>query len=363
MSKVKGDSSVSRNFNSRNLSQQRTTTTVSNSTLTLNSYSSTTQIFEGSTVGQVVSLGDATGYVDNGIWFLLINKSSTNIAVEDNSGNPLLLLDPDFSALVTLQDQSTSDGEWTVGIFVDNINSVNGPKGRLPAFFWEYNTFANNYLYHGGQIKSNESPFVSGNEGILNEIGVAGRMATVNSNALWTVYRILAANVPSSGSITPNLGSLASVTNQGLTWYEAEYPYTGSTRVTVNLVNNGPSLPLAFSENVNTRTVTVQLATNGSGTATTTATQLRDAFRANKTIKQIWRVTGTGGSALSTASISCSGGSLGDEIASIHLRANSSNYRAGYSVVINPGDIILARCDIVDVGNISSMQVSVFLSY
>ena len=129
------------------------------------------------------------------------------------------------------------------------------------------------------------------------------------------------------------------------------------------MVNNGASLPLAFDEDLTTRTITVQLATDGGGTVTTTANDLLNGFRANNTIKQVWRVTGGGGSVLTTGSFQCSGGSVGDELATIHLRANSSNYKAGYNIVINPGDVLLARCTTIDVGSVASMQVSVFVSY
>lgn len=244
----------------------------------------------------------------------------------------------------------------------ETFENASGPKGRLPILYWEFSTFANNYLYHGGQTKSNETPFVSGSTGLFNEIGVAGRVDSSNSNALWTIYRVDGSSIPTTGSITPSFGSLATATNQGLTWYEADYPYSGTTRVTIELVNNGPSLPLSLSEDINTRTVTVQLATNSGGSVTTTATQLRDAFRANNTINQIWRVTGSGGT-LSTNTFQCSGGSVGDEIAAIHLRANSSNFRAEYEVTINPGDVLLARCNTVDTGSISNMQMTGFVSY
>lgn len=261
-------------------------------------------------------------------------------------------------------DSSTSDltSDNVQDAIAETFSNASGPKGRLPVLYWEFSTFNNNYLYHGGQTKSNETPFVSGSEGVFNEIAVAGRVNSANSNALWTIYRVDEASVPSTGSVTPSFGSLASVTNQGLTWYESDYPYTGTTRVTINLVNNGASLPLVFSEDVGTRTITVQLATNGGGSVTTTATQLRNAFRANSTIDQVWRITGTGGT-LSTASFQCSGGSVGDEIAAIHLRANSSNYRAGLDIQLNPGDVLIGRCNTVDTGSISNMQMTGFVSY
>src|SRR5690606_37127774 len=97
--------------------------------------------------------------------------------------------------------------------------NASGPKGRLPVVYWEFSTNANNYLYYGGQTKSNETPFVSGNEAIINEIAVAGRVNSANSNVLWTIYRIDKASIPTTGTITPNFGSLASVVNQGLTWH------------------------------------------------------------------------------------------------------------------------------------------------
>lgn len=247
---------------------------------------------------------------------------------------------------------------------IEEVNlTASGPKGRLPVMFWEFSTYSNNFLYYGGQVKSNEAPFCSSNTGLLNEVAVAGRMTTVNSNALWAFYRVLAASVPTSGNISLSYGSVASVTNQTLVYEESDYPYVGTTRVSISLVNNGPSLPLSFSENIGARTVTIQLATNGGGTVTTTRTQLRDAFRANKTIQQIWRITGSGGTVLSAATFSCAGGSVVNEIAAIHLRANSSNYKQNYEIVINPGDIVLARCVTLDVGTISAMQTTAFVSY
>lgn len=239
---------------------------------------------------------------------------------------------------------------------------ASGPKGRLPITYWEFSTYANNYLYYGGQTKSNETPFCSGSEGVFNEISVAARVNNSNSNVLWTIYRVPRTSIPTSGAITPNFGSLAEITNQGLTYYEADYPYAGTTRMTIQLVNNGPNLPLTFTEDLNTRTLTIQLATNGGGSVTTTATQLRNEFRANNEINQIWRITGSGGT-LSPATIQCVGGSVGDEIAAIHLRANSSNFRAGYEVTINEGDVLIGRCNTVDTGSISNMNMTGFVSY
>lgn len=271
---------------------------------------------------------------------------------------------PTQTARSTPFDPSTSDltSTNTQGAIEETFTNASGPKGRLPIMYWEFSTFANNYLYIGGQTKSDQTPFVSGSEGIFNEIAVAGRVNSANSNALWTIYRVDRNSIPALGSITPSFGALATATNQGLTWHEADYPYAGTTRITVELVNNGPSLPLEFSENLTTRTVTVQLATNGGGSVTTTATQLRNAFRANNEINQIWRVTGGGGT-LSTATFQCSGGSVGDEIAAIHLRANSSNFRADYDIELEEGDVLLARCNTVDTGSISNMQLTGFVSY
>lgn len=253
--------------------------------------------------------------------------------------------------------------EETEGAIKEAYQIGSGPKGRLPVLYWEFSTTNNNFLFHGGQTKSHETPFVSGNHGVFNEIAVAGRLNSLNSNALWVIYRVPRSSVPLLGAVSPSVGSLSSVTNQGLTYEEADYPYAGTTRVTINLVNNGANLPLSFSENIVTRTVTIQLATNGGGAVTTTATQLRNAFRSNNTINQIWRIYGTGNSPLSVASIVCSGGSVGDEIAAIHLRANSSNYRDKYSVNIDPGDVLIGKCLLLDSGSISNMQMTGFISY
>lgn len=133
MSKVRGDFTVTRNISSRNLSQQRTITTVSASTLTLNSFSSTTQIFTGSTAGQVLDLGDATGYGQDGGWFLIINRSDQNITIQDAGANLLLILQKNYSVIITLQDGSTANGTWTLSLFVDSNLDLGGfPRAGLP---------------------------------------------------------------------------------------------------------------------------------------------------------------------------------------------------------------------------------------
>lgn len=163
-------------------------------------------------------------------------------------------------------------------------------------------------------------------------------------------------------AVAPSFGTLPTVTNQSLTYTEADFPYVGSTRVTINLVNNGASLPLSFSENLTTKVVTIQLATNGSGVITTTATQLRDAFRLNTTITLIYKVVGTGGT-LTTASFSTSGGTVGNAIGAVFMRAKPWGRTSNYDVDLAPGDFLVGRVFEQDIGSFSPSSMTAFISF
>lgn len=228
-------------------------------------------------------------------------------------------------------------------------------QSRAPLLYWEYNSNAGVYLYLAGQTKSNNVPYIVPKEAYLREIGVTARVTTNPSSAFYTVYSTTAIN-----SITP--GVLPTVTNQTLVYEESDFPHAGVPRVTINLVNNGPSLPLTFSENTTTRVVTIQLATNGAGVVTTTRTQLRNAFRNNNTITLIWRITGTGGAVMTPASFSTAGGTVGSAIGSVFLRANSFAI-SYYDRLINPLSLICVQCTFLDFGSIADTSVQVTLNY
>jgi hypothetical protein len=229
-------------------------------------------------------------------------------------------------------------------------------KPRSSVFFWDWNS-SPIYLYLFGQVRSNELPFAIGQEATLRELTCAGKINTATANAFYALYRVL------DPATVPTLGVLPSVVNQGLTYEESDFPYAGTSRVTINIVNNGPSLPLAFSENTTTKTVTIQLATNGGGTVTTTRTQLRDAFRLNTTISLIYAINGTGGTVMTTASISTTGGSVGNAIGSVFMRAKAWGFREGYEVELSPGNFLIGRVDDQDVGTFSPSSLTAFISF
>lgn len=229
-------------------------------------------------------------------------------------------------------------------------------RPRAPVFFWDWNATPI-YMHLFGQVRSNELPFVIGQESTLRELTCGGSQSNANANALFAIYKI------TDPSIAPTLGVLPEVTAQTMTFIESDYPYVGSTRVTINLVNNGNSLPLVFSEDLNTKTVTIQLATNAGGAVTTTRTQLRDAFRLNTTITLIYAINGSGGTTMSTASIVTTGGSVGDAIGAVFMRAKPWGFREGYEVELNPGDFLVGRADNNNVGSFSPSSLTAFLSF
>lgn len=239
---------------------------------------------------------------------------------------------------------------------IEEIPIVATDKPRAAIFFWDWNSNPI-YLYIYGQVRSNELPFAIGQQAKLRELTCGGKQNNVDANALFALYKV------TDPSVAPNLGSLPSVTNQGLTYTESDFPYPGSTRVTINLVNNGPSLPLAFSENLSTKTVTIQLATNGAGNVTTTRTQLRDAFRLNTTITLIYKITGSGNNIVSPASFTTSGGNAGDAIGAVFMRAKPWGSRTGYNASIQPGNFLIGRIFDEDIGSFSPSSMTAYISF
>jgi hypothetical protein len=198
---------------------------------------------------------------------------------------------------------------------VKNISSI-----RSRAILLAYATAIPSWMRIFGNYTCDGAPYIFPVTGTLKDITITGSANSPEANQMISFYIV---NVGITYPLTPTLGTLATATNQGLTWYEGDFPYTGTTRISVSLVNNGASKPLTFSENTTAKTVTVQLATNASSVITTTATELRNAFRTNSTITQIYKITGSGNTALTTASFTCSGGAAGDVAAAIFCRASS----------------------------------------
>jgi hypothetical protein len=258
----------------------------------------------------------------------------------DPTGTPMTSLDVNSGII-----ESYNSGSAALG------------AGRYIYGFWEFTGNASTYLYGIGQVKTSDAPFVIARNLILTEITAGLNANATGANIFFAIYRTVGTNV-----VLPTIGSLASATNQALTYQEGDFPYTGTTRVTVNIVNNGPSLPLAFSENTTARTVTIQLATNGGGTVTTTRTQLRDAFRLNTTITQIYSINGTGGTIMTPASFTLAGGAAGNAIASIFTRNREVQYRTNYNVNLAPGDQLFGYTLSVDNGSFSQIGVQTFMN-
>ena len=132
MAKIQGDQEICRNLLTRSLSLGNTTTTTSASTLTLNAFSTSTQIFTGSTAGQVVNLGDTTTYPNEGWTYVFINDSTQNITIENDGGATQLTIDPGCGAIFTLEDNSTADGIWRYLSICDR--DVMDAEGKLLQF-------------------------------------------------------------------------------------------------------------------------------------------------------------------------------------------------------------------------------------
>lgn len=230
-------------------------------------------------------------------------------------------------------------------------------KPRNSISYWDWNSDPI-YLYGIGQTRSNEAPWPIAANAKLREISCTGGIDTATANALFALYLL-----PAGVVRNPVLGTLPTVVNQGLTYTESDFPHSGTTRVTINLVNNGPSRPLTFSENTLTRVVTIQLATNGSGVVTTTRTQLRDAFRANTTITLIYKITGTGGTILAPASIITTGGSVGEAIGAVFMRSKATGFKAGYNTNIVAGQSLVGRVFDQDIDGFSPTAMVANISY
>ena len=104
------------------------------------------------------------------------------------------------------------------------------------------------------------------------EAQVAGDAANLPVGApldLKTSFAGLTITCPASGPAT-RIGS----GNSSLLWYSKD------SGVTVQIVNNGASLPLTCTANLFSKVCTIQLETNGGGTAISTAEQVRKAVKA-----------------------------------------------------------------------------------
>lgn len=99
------------NVSMLNFRQQITTRATANTTLTLSITSTGNQQFTGTVAGQIVNLGNATGYNTGHEW-CIINDSTVTVTIQNNAGSTLVVLQPSQRAHALLQDNSTSTGVW-----------------------------------------------------------------------------------------------------------------------------------------------------------------------------------------------------------------------------------------------------------
>jgi hypothetical protein len=92
-----------------------------NSTKTLVLADNTTQIFTGTTAGQIVKLPDATT-LGLGHLFEVWNLSSQTVSIRDNGNNILATINANGRTQILLYDNSTANGLWSLTYSLDNGN-------------------------------------------------------------------------------------------------------------------------------------------------------------------------------------------------------------------------------------------------
>jgi hypothetical protein len=80
--------------------------------------------FSGSTIGQIVNLGDATNY-NLGHNFIICNKGGVGLDVVSNSGSPVARVKPLECVDFILTNNTTTDGIWDTTTSVDTTNLSN----------------------------------------------------------------------------------------------------------------------------------------------------------------------------------------------------------------------------------------------
>jgi hypothetical protein len=109
--------------------------TTTASTLTLSNSTESLIITTGSTAGQIINLGAATGY-SVGRWFWLLNEATTSITVNNAGGTTLFVLTPSMRSQIFLQDNSTTNGIWIWSIESEKFTwLVDGNSGLTASNF------------------------------------------------------------------------------------------------------------------------------------------------------------------------------------------------------------------------------------
>lgn len=279
------------------------------------------------------------------------------LAGEKNSNEYPEITEIDLSAInVSYDNTYTGLSATTVQ---DAIDSVSGDKiGDTQSTFWDYSVSSGGaWLYCNGQLRGNGTPFISPKAGSLDlvtAVGVPNNTST-GSSIHFGIYKFTAGSVPT-------LGTLPTYTRDYVIYTGSEF--YGST-VTVILKNNGVSKPLAFSEDLSTKTVTIQLATNSSGTVTTTSTTLVTAFRLENTITLIWKMNlGAGSQILTPGTFTIGNGTQGNSVGSIILRGNACYSRVkSLSIPLSILDAIAVYVLPYDNGSYSNVSVTTHMLF
>jgi hypothetical protein len=137
------DNNISEGYTSTNsIVVDRTITTTANTTTTLTSTSTSQHILTGTTAGQIMKLPDATT-LRNGWVYLFWNTSTVLVTVKLNDATTTLAtVTAGEQMVVTLQDNSTTNGTWIVARF-----SGAGGSAAMPMHWGEKGAVGNLYLF------------------------------------------------------------------------------------------------------------------------------------------------------------------------------------------------------------------------
>jgi hypothetical protein len=164
-----------------------TTTNVqatANSTLTLTVSSSLSQIFTGTTAGQILKLPDATTLV-NGYKYDVWNLSTQNVVVNNNGNSALATFSSNTKCSIILQSNGTSNGTWVFesALVVGNTET----KARfLASSGFDGNASTGRYLEFNSNVDSNVTGFILPRNAVLKEISYGQQ---VNAAVTWEVRR------------------------------------------------------------------------------------------------------------------------------------------------------------------------------
>ena len=157
------------NVSTLNYRMQITSQTTAASTLTLTTASTGHQQFTGTTVGQIVNLGDATTYLTGQEWWI-INDATQSISVRNNAGTVLSTLDATRRLRVILKDNSTAAGIWIVTATVAAFDPLGGLF--IATYSSTANSNSNTFLNTFGVAASDGLPAVAPITGTISRVTI-----------------------------------------------------------------------------------------------------------------------------------------------------------------------------------------------